>query len=79
MAVILREKWGSFNKVERVFAFDQNEGTALCQLRDHGGASYLAAHQTGDLEAIQDDAAGTFVDVESVLLERAAVTIPKRG
>jgi hypothetical protein len=78
MRVILREKFGSFNKVQRVFAFDPNEGTALCLMRDYGGAPYLAELKTDDLEAILDDEAGTFQDVTTVLRERAGYTIPSR-
>jgi len=74
--VILRKKYGSYDKVERVFAFDPSEGTALCLLREYGGKSYLEGLQVDDLEAIRDDKAGTFADTEDTVRGRAEHLVP---
>lgn len=74
--VILRKKFGSMDKVERVFAFDPDEGSVLCLLREWGGKSYLEGLQVGDLEAIQDDKVGTFADTEDTIRQRAEYTVP---
>ena len=74
--IILRKKFGSMDRVERVFAFDPTEGVALCLLREWGGKSYLEGLQVGDLEAIHDDKAGTYADTEATIRERAEHVLP---
>lgn len=77
MAVIVRKKFGSMDRIERVYAFDPTEGTALCLLREWGGKSYLECLQVGDVEAIQDDVVGTYADVEGELRKRAGHVLPE--
>jgi hypothetical protein len=75
--ITVRKKFGSMDRIERIYAFDPSEGTALCQLREWGGKRYLECLQVGDVEAIMDDAVGTYGDVEAELRKRAGEVLPE--
>jgi hypothetical protein len=77
--VILRCNFGSYSEVLRVFAYDPWDGTALVLLRSSDGAKFLAREDTGSLEAILDDEAHTYADLDSTLRRRAEYVMPPRS
>lgn len=66
----LRRRDGSLPHVIRVYAFDAEGGTALVLLRYPDGGEALDRVGEGELEAIYDDAAGTYGNVREVLIAR---------
>jgi len=70
-AVILRRREGSHPTVERVYAYDYRDGSAVVLLKYPDGETVLDHVKEEELEAFYDDGPGTLVPVPDQLILRA--------
>jgi hypothetical protein len=71
--IILRQNWGSYRIVRRVFAYDPR-GTA-CVLLVSGDATDLEMVNVSELEAVDEN--NNFVDVHDELMKRARFVLDR--
>ncbi len=69
--VKLRLNYGSHAEIVRVYALDLRNDTALVRLRWRDGSESIDVHGLIEMEAVHEDAAGTFAVLNTEVLRRA--------
>lgn len=72
MNIVLKKNWGSREPVEKVYAYDPSFGVVLAKFAAvYGNTAFIEQCRPSELEAVQDDEAGTLHNVDTKLREVA--------